>query len=120
MTKVFGAGIFCSVCQAQPFPDPGSGLRESFDLQCVGDRWLCEQHRLRKQKRASRPAPKERVSSADDRDAAVEAFEALLRVQAARFNGSVDDEEDPLAEAFEDFWAETERGLGELKRALGS
>jgi hypothetical protein len=42
--KSFGANILCSVCQAQPYPDPGSGFRETFSLTRVSDVWFCEQH----------------------------------------------------------------------------
>jgi hypothetical protein len=43
--KVFGAGIKCSVCDAQPFPDDPTRTRESFDLLKVDGVWLCEQCR---------------------------------------------------------------------------
>jgi hypothetical protein len=43
--KVFGAGIRCSRCDAQPFPDDPETTRESFDLLKVDGAWLCEECR---------------------------------------------------------------------------
>jgi hypothetical protein len=43
--KIYGAGIFCSICHAEPFPDDPATIRETFDLLRVNGEWFCEQHR---------------------------------------------------------------------------
>jgi hypothetical protein len=42
--KTFGAGIFCTKCSAQPWPDDPA-IRESFDLLDTSEGWRCELHR---------------------------------------------------------------------------
>ena len=65
MTKSYGVGIYCAACHAEPFPDPGSGYRETFDLLCIDGEWLCEQHRkpLKQQPRKAQGEPKSVESS---------------------------------------------------------
>jgi hypothetical protein len=50
--KIFGAGIKCVVCDAQPFPDDPA-VRETFDLLKIDGAWLCELHRAPEEKRAA-------------------------------------------------------------------
>jgi hypothetical protein len=63
MTKIYGAGIFCGIYHAEPFPDPGSGYRETFDLLRTTGEWRCELHRSSKPlKQRSRKAQGEAKS----------------------------------------------------------
>jgi hypothetical protein len=51
--KVYGAGIKCSVCGAEPWPDDPAKTRESFDLLKIDGVWLCERCRPPEEKRVA-------------------------------------------------------------------
>jgi hypothetical protein len=54
--KVYGPGIFCSECHAEPFPDDPA-VRETFDLMRGADgEWRCELHRAPEDKRVAAEA----------------------------------------------------------------
>jgi hypothetical protein len=110
--KSFGAKIFCSVCQAQPYPDSGSGFRETFSLTRVGGEWLCDEHRPLKKERALR------VAAATPAEALNE-FERTLAAESSRLEEAVAGCDDySLAIAIKDFGEELERALNELKKAV--
>jgi hypothetical protein len=60
MTKVYGAGIKCVACGAEPYPDDPATTRETFTLLRLDSNgrpadspqpgeWFCEQHLIAKQ-----------------------------------------------------------------------
>jgi hypothetical protein len=109
--KSYGAGIFCSACHSEPWPDPGSGARETFDLLRIIGEWRCELHRTAEQKRARRPVVNTPF------EALVE-VERLLEAESARFERAlVHDRHDLLAE-FQAYSSKLARGLAELRKAL--
>ena len=112
--KSFGASIFSSVCQAQPFSDRRSGFRESFDLVKVGDVWCCEEHRPPKPKRAPR------VAAATPAEA-INEFERTLAAQTAHLEDAVADcNDDDVASVLKEYGEEVGRALDELKRVIAA
>jgi hypothetical protein len=72
MTKTYGAGIRCAICDAQPWPDDPA-IRESFNLTRSDDGWRCELHAL--------PGKRARVSASPL--AALAEVERLVMDEAA-------------------------------------
>jgi hypothetical protein len=67
--KVYGAHIYCCICHAEPWPEPGSGYREDFGLRRLNDdgrpaaspakgAWYCREHAPAEKPKASREAAK--------------------------------------------------------------
>jgi hypothetical protein len=109
--KTFGASIFCRECNAQPYPDPGSGHRETFDLAKVDDVWCCEEHRPRRVKRASHVAA---VTPAE----AVDLLEKILADELAGLAEAItNDGREDIAHALEAYGKAVERALGDLRKA---
>ncbi len=110
--KTFGARIVCCECNAQPFPDPGSGFRESFNLTRVGDDWFCEEHMPPKARRAPR------VTAATPTEA-VDQFERILATEFAGLEEAVaDGDRGDIAGALKDYDKAIGRALSELRKAL--
>jgi hypothetical protein len=111
--KTFGAGIFCSVCSAQPYPNNPATTRESFDLQRVNGEWFCERCRPA-QKRAARPVASSPLE-------ALRQFEQLLEGERARFEGALVEDCEDCGYLIDDFRVcsdEIARGLAELRKVL--
>jgi hypothetical protein len=118
--NTYGAGIFCSAalqsgepCHAEPYPDDGSGFRETFDLLCVDGEWRCELHRLPKRKLA------ERIVGASPL-AALGEFERLLEAASTRFEETIAEGSDDLVAAFRRYSSEVARGLAEVKKVFAA
>jgi hypothetical protein len=111
--KTFGANIFCSVCQAQPYPD-NPAIRETFNLTRVGDDWFCEEHRPPKAKRAPR------VTAATPAEA-VDQFERILATEFAALEEAVDDgDRGDIADALKGYGDEFKRALTDLKKVVAA
>ena len=122
--KSYNAGIYCQTCHAEPWPDPGSGFRETFSLIRLGPNglpadspapgeWRCEEHPIAKSglpaRRTSRVTPLEALAD----------FENVVAAESARLGeevtaGDRDDAEAALAA----FQQEVGRGLASLRKAV--
>ena len=109
--KTFDAYIVCCECQSQPFPDPGSGFRETFDLMRVGDAWFCERHRPAGHKRAARLVATTPLGALSE-------FERLFQAENARFEEALTDGGDDLLAEFEAYSGEVARALTGLRKVL--
>jgi hypothetical protein len=112
MVKLYGPQIYCQVCHAEPYPDPESGSRESFDLLCLNAEWRCELHRQPREKRASR------VAAATPAEALNE-FVRALAVQTAYLEEAVAGcDDDDVISAFKEHSEELRRALNALKETI--
>ena len=108
--KIFGAGIRCEVCSAQPYPDDPS-IRETFSLTKVADAWYCEEHVPSKRERVARAAT---ATPAE----ALDAFEAALGTENGRFQEALVGDHADLAAAFKAYVDKVRRALAEVKNAF--
>jgi hypothetical protein len=110
--KTFGAGIVCSICSAQPYPDNPTTTRESFDLALVDGSWFCEQCRPAKVKSPPRPVVASPIDALGECERQVEAASAGFRETL------VEDLNSDLASDFKLFSDQVARACAEAKKAV--